>query len=251
MSDDIISVENDTTIIARRVVKSEPPDNIPGRALLVLEQAQAFVVQTPEDYEEGIHQIRKIKRERRNWKDLQGPSIAKAKDAYDEAKATLAKVDDKLGGAEDIYRERCEAWANTRRNAQRQMLTDTATAMAPTPAKVTEHLNEEFDKAVAAGDTAKAGRILSQAAMPASMHTTLPPPAALSVTDTFVPKVEGASLTTPYTYDILNEDLIAREFMMVDRKKIAALVRAMKKDAQAILGPGILVRPDTSLRVKE
>lgn len=60
-------------------------------------------------------------------------------------------------------------------------------------------------------------------------------------------KQEGVSDVAKWTFSITNPELIPREFLSPDEKKIRAYVNAMKKDARI---PGVKIEEDISLRVK-
>jgi hypothetical protein len=256
MSDDI-NLDDDDTIVTQITIPAaigtpEEPDTIPSLARAVFVRARAFLCRTVEDYEFGIKQIKLLKRKRRQWKEFNAKSLAAAKEAYETKKAEVAVVDDNLDGAEEAFYAQCEEWAAARRALQRAAAVETVRAMTPSPTQLAEHYAARRDHALANGDTVKVGRIDYEASQPAAMQSVvLPPPDAPPSADALVPKVDGVSLTTPYTYEILDENKLDRKYLMPDRKKIAGIVRTMKADAQELLGPGVLVRPDTALRVRE
>ncbi len=229
-------------------------DSIQGSAQEWRRTASGFLCTTEADYEAGIKALQRIKRSRRQWKELQQPSIDAAKTAWDAARATFNKIDDELERAYETIRQTCEGWIDVRREAQKTHLTATSQALEQTPVQIAAHLSTAFDAAMEGGDTAKAERILQQAAVP-SQAVILDFPvidaAALTVAETIIPKVAGASVAVPYTWELLDESKLPREFMTVDRKKVTKLVKAMGKDAQRLLGAGVLVRPDTTLRIRE
>lgn len=220
----------------------EQSDDIQTRAMTFAAQAAAFRVDGSTTYEQGIESLQRIARLRKSWDAIQRPAIKAAKHAHDEALKAFRTIDDKLADAYDQIKAECETWADQQRQIQRDRMVAYANQ---TPV---DGLDSAFDQAVAAGDTAKAARILDQAALPASGQTMPPlPPVPSELRDGFVPKVDGASLTTPWTYDVLDESLVPREYLTLDRKKIAAVVKAMKQDTRI---PGIHARPDTALRIR-
>jgi len=224
------------------VVIEERPDDIQSRAMLFATTAAAFVVTSADDYSRGIEAMQRVKRLRKSWDDLQRPAIRAAKLAHDEALKAHRSIDEKLAIAYDTLKERCEAWVEQTRQARREQLQPYVEP--PTLAHAETVLGQAFDDAVAAGDTAKAARILDQTALPPALQTL--PPVSVPAIET-VPKVAGVSVTTPYTYEIVDESLIPREFLQPDRKKIAAVVKAMREHTKIA---GIVVRPDTALRVR-
>jgi hypothetical protein len=222
------------------------PDDIQSRAKQYAAQAKTFAVDTSEDYAGGIEAMKRLKRMRKSWDDLQRPAIRAAKAAHEEALRVFKSIDNELEAAFDTIKERCEVWVEARREAQRRQLAEQAAKMTVTPVTTEAALGPAFDQAVAQGDTEKAAKILDQAAMPTPMQAP-PPLPPVTAANTFVPKVAGAAVSTPWTYDILDESLIPREYLCVDRKKIAAVVKAMKGDTRI---PGIHARPDTALSVR-
>jgi hypothetical protein len=59
-------------------------------------------------------------------------------------------------------------------------------------------------------------------------------------------KTDGVSYVKVFKFEIVSEDLIPRVYLMVDEKKIGAVVRSMK---YAINIPGIRIYEETSVRV--
>src|SRR5262245_28610562 len=174
------------------IVPSEDrPDDIQTRVMTVSATATAFVVESADEYERGIEVMQRIKRLRQSWDDLQRPAIRAAKKAHDEALKAFRTIDDKLADAYDTVKDRCETWVERRRQARREQMQPLV--LPPTTAEVEAALGSDFDAAVAAGDTAKAARILDQSALPHAMQT-LPAPPIPAFEET-VPKVAGVAVT--------------------------------------------------------
>jgi hypothetical protein len=225
------------------ITPDERPDDIQSRAMIFATTAAAFTVESAQEYENGIEALQRIKRLRQSWDGLQRPAIRAAKKAHDEAIKAFRTIDDKLALAYDTIKDRCEAWVEQRRHARREQLQPLV--LPPTSADVEAALGHDFDAAVAAGDTAKAARILEQSALPPMMQS-LPPPPVPPLSEA-VPKVAGVAVTTPYTFEIVDETLLPREYLCPDRKRIAAVVKAMQEHTKI---PGVVVRPDTGLRIR-
>lgn len=235
------------------VVTDVEPDSIAGRARELRLQAKEFVCADNGTYEAAIEALQSIKRQRRQWKDQHARTITLAKAAWEEARRSWSSVDGELEAAYDAIKEECERFIDRRRVEQAAALKAASDALERTPQRVDEHLSQAFDAAVAAGDTAQAERVLAQAETAGEEVYIEPPIGDIMPEESFVPKVEGASTAVPYTWELLDQNKLPPEFVIVtpDRKKITALVRAMRADAQKILGPGVLVRPDTTLRIRE
>ena len=199
----------------------------------LIERAERFQVVTRQDYEGAITFLRELKRGRAWWKEQWEDVIKKAHEAHKAALGRFQRLDKPMEDAEKALKDRCEAWADARRTAAR------AAISAPVI-----DAGAAASAAEASGDTAKAARILSEAGMPAALQRTQAPPPV----DDGVPKLEGVSLLTPYTYDVVDESLVPRAYLMLDRKKIKTVVTALKQHCDI---PGIRVRPDTSIRLTD
>lgn len=68
----------------------------------------------------------------------------------------------------------------------------------------------------------------------------LVPPAAAA------PKAEGVTFTERWDYEVTDLSLVPREYLMIDDKKVGAVVKAMKAETPI---PGIRVFPVDSVRV--
>lgn len=230
------------------IPETEPdPADFPSRVKLVAERVREFMVVTAEDYKYGTEALRRIKRQRQFLDSVHRPSIRAAKTAHEEAIKAFRTLDSLLEVAFDTVKERCEKWqqdqlAEQKRQLDAMKVTVSAPAIA---AESDKQLAQAFDAAVESGDTAKAAHLLNQAAMPPVMQAILPP--APPPVTAFVPKVEGISSSTNWTYDVVDESIVPREYMTLDKKKVAAVVKAMKGDTRI---PGIVARPDIGLRVR-
>lgn len=67
------------------------------------------------------------------------------------------------------------------------------------------------------------------------------------VVQSAIPKIEGVSGSTNWTFRITNVDLIPREYMMVDEKAIRGVVKSLKNKCVI---PGIEVYPESGARFK-
>ena len=226
------------------------PDDVAANARLSVERARAFRIEHADDYKAGAEALRRIKRRREFLSSIHRPAIRSAKKAHDDAIAAFRALDSLYEAAYDAVKGQCEDWMR-RQLAEQKRLADAAkAALVLPPAAAQEALGKAFDEAVARGDNAKAAHLLTQTSMPpmaaiaagVSLIPTPPPPA----TD-LVPKMEGISSATTWTFDVVDESLVPREFLELDRKKILGVVRAMKADTRIA---GIIPRPDLGLRVR-
>jgi hypothetical protein len=223
----------------------EEKDDLPSRAEIYVTQAKQFVVVTSDDYQAGVTALKHLKKMQKRWDEHQRPAIRAAQAAHKAALKAFNDVNDKYERAYELVKTACERWVTDRRAEQQAAAAAASAAMVPTATNVEKSLGPAFDEAVASGDTAKAARILAQAALPQELQPALPPP---PMAQTVVPRVAGVSVSVPWTYEIYDESIIPREYLTVDRKKIAAVVKALKGDTKI---PGIHPRPDTSLSIRE
>jgi hypothetical protein len=222
----------------------------PEYAQDTLGNIRAIQVETEADYRDGAIVMKRLKEKREFFKGEHQKSIRRAKEAHEEALALWRRFDAPLAEAYDIVKAKCEEWqrkllAERKRQEDERRLQMSIPVMANRAAEV---LNAEFDKAVGAGDTAKAAHLLNQASLPAptlaAMIPTPPPPAPVA---TAPPKIAGVYSATTWTFDITDESQVPREYLMLDLKKIGAVVRAMK-DKTSIAG--ITARPESGMRVR-
>lgn len=71
-------------------------------------------------------------------------------------------------------------------------------------------------------------------------------PAPVSLQST-TPKIEGISSRKNWTFRIVNESLVPREYLVPDEKKIRGVVKALKEKAKI---PGVEVFAEESVAVK-
>jgi len=90
------------------------------------------------------------------------------------------------------------------------------------------------------GDVAGAMAVLNH---PAPVEVYVPP----VIVQREVPKTQGVSAAVAWKFKITNEALIPREYLMVDEKKLGAVVRAMK-DKTSI--PGVAAYPESGARFR-
>ena len=223
----------------------------PEYAQGTLGDIQQIQIITEADFRDGATLMKRLQEKRAFFKDTHQTAIRKAKEAHEEALALWRKFDAPLAEAYDLIKAKCEDWqrkllAERKRQEDERRLQMSVPVMAHRAAEV---LNAEFDKAVEAGDNAKAAYILNQSAMPAptlaAMVPTPPPPPPTVATAP--PKIEGVYSATSWTFDIVDESLVPREYLMLDLKKIGQIVRAMKGDTKI---PGIAARSESGMRVR-
>lgn len=130
-------------------------------------------------------------------------AVAKKKSFYDPVEAATRKVKG-IMAAYDAARER-------ERQAERQRLEDEARKLAETR-QLAEALRAE-----AGGNQAQADAIMEAPVMVAPVFVTKD-----------VPKIEGVSFREYWKVKIINADLIPREYMIPDEKKLGAMARALK-----------------------
>jgi actin-related protein len=104
---------------------------------------------------------------------------------------------------------------------------------------------EEAARAEQRGDASAARKLIEEPVVvtaPAP-RPVFAPPALI----TAPPKVEGVSFREEWTYEVVNAELIPREYLAVDDKKLAGVVRAMRGSCR-IPGVRVFSRTVTSAR---
>jgi ATPase subunit of ABC transporter with duplicated ATPase domains len=115
------------------------------------------------------------------------------------------------------------AWSDEQDRIQREAQRRANDAAAKEQAR----LQEIADRAAAKGHTTKAEQFEERA-----LAVTAP------IVTTEAPKVAGVSFREVWDFEITDEDLIPREYLVVDETKIRRVVTALKGDAKI---PGVRV----------
>lgn len=197
---------------------------ISTKALTVPEQARTVEITDDESYKRAAEILLQIKDLRRQIDEAFDPIISKAHEAHREALGQKKRADAPLVEAEGIIKPRIAAYIA---EINRKRAEEEARLREEERKKEEERRLQEAIKAEAAGQTEKAEEILAE---PVEIGKVRPIPEA--------PRVAGVSIQKRWTYRIVDEEKIPREYLTPDHTKIGAVVRDLK-DAAAI--PGIEV----------
>lgn len=183
----------------------------------ILAQMNSLELSTPEQSVEAQEFIKRIKATKREVTDILAEKYSKDIARYKKAKASYDAYTDekkrlfsKLDSAENILKGKLAAVERERREQLRKA--EAAAREAAQAAAEQADGSELFEEPVSA------------------------PPAPKPQ-----PKVDGVSTRSHWTFQIEDESLIPREYLVVDMQKIGQVVRAMKEHASI---PGVRVIED-------
>ena len=163
---------------------------------------------------------------RKKIEDTFGPIIEAAHKAHKEALAQRKKVEEPLIEAEKWLNGQVTAYHHEiekKRREEEERLRLEAIKKAEEERK---RLEDERLAAAAAleasGNHAEANGIIAEAMeeIEKPLEVYVPPPETPKVT------LSGATVKTTWTFEIVNETLIPRQYLMPDEKKIGAIIRA-------------------------
>jgi hypothetical protein len=153
------------------------------------------------------------------------------RDPLATAKTYLSK---QIGGF-DAEQEKC-------RRAEEARLQEEARKEAEAEARrlAQEQAINDAVELEAAGDKAGAQAVLNN---PVPVAVYVPP----VIVPRLTPKTDGVSTSTNWTFRITNEALVPRDYLVIDEKKIRAVVKALKNKANI---PGIEAYPESGARFR-
>ena len=206
---------------------------IASTAMTLRSRAEAFAIETATGYAEGGDFLKQVRRVRTNIKDTFDPPIKAAHAAHRAMIAARDEHDKPLADAESIVKTRMGAWKaaeDGRREAQQRA------------AREAERKAEEE-------------RVLAQAVeleaenRPAEAERVLAAPVEVApvVIRSAVPKVAGVSTGKVWKWEIVDRELIPREYFVLDDKAIRAVVRSQKSQARI---PGIRFYSENTVSVR-
>lgn len=199
----------------------EPTVEVQREALTWPERAKALVIDTPESYSLAAEMLKGIKGLRAKIADTFGPLKAKAHAAWKAIRDEEKKADAPLTEAEGVIKRAMVTWEAEQeriRQAEQRRLAEEA-RQAEETRRLAEAAALERE-AMATGDAALLAEAEDIIAEPVMAPVVILPPAT--------PKVAGISYREQWDYEVTNDALIPREFLVRDDKKIAGVVRAMK-----------------------
>lgn len=207
---------------------------ITQQALTLADEARAMRIRTLDDYDQAGAFLRRCKGMRDQISAFMAPVKRAAHEAHRAAiaqeKQALAPVEEaeRLVKREVVrYQQELEAERRRQEEAVRAMERERAEAAALEAARLCE-LN---------GDHEQAEEILDNVEM-------FEEPVNLEAMEV---RTEGVSIRQTWRYRVVDEALVPREYLMLDEKKIGAVVRAMKALTRI---PGIEAYPDETVAVR-
>ena len=193
-------------------------------ALSFPDRARQIVIETPEHYSAAAGFLKEIKACRKRIADVFGPIVKAAHEAHKRAKAAQTEADDPLDQAEGLIKGAMVSYDTRQAEIARQRQIEAEAA-----ARRAEE-QRVIDQAVAleqAGEVEAAQELISA-----------PVVAPVVMVESATPTVDGISIREVWQFQVTDPNLVPREWLIVDEKKVGAYVRAVK--AQAVI-PGIKV----------
>lgn len=194
------------------------PEVVKADALTMPQQAQAISkINNHDQYAQAGGLLVRIKELRKRVADVFEPIVKAAHEAHkiatakrNEANAPLDMAENHLKRLIGDYNQEQE---RIRQEQQRQ-------AEAAARKAEEDRMLAEAQAAEAAGEKEEAQAIIEQ-----------PVQAPVVIVQSTTPKLEGVSFRENWTFQITDETKIPREYLIVDTKKIGAIVKAMKGQA--------------------
>ena len=207
------------------------------KALSLPDRAKAIIVNSDDTYKEAGEFLRDIKTLHKAITEHHDPMIKAAHEAHRVSIAAKKKFTDPLDEAERLVKPKMAIYVREielAKQKEREKLEREAREKAEAEAL------QRAKEAEAAGDKASAEQILQEAVDS--------PPVILESKDD-KPQSEGVSTKKTWKWRLKDESKVDRKYMIVDEKKINALVRALGKVAQETVG-GIEVFEEINVSVK-
>ena len=194
---------------------------VEAKALDVLSRAQALAITDDDTYRAGAEFLKLVKATQAEIDATFDEPILAAHRAHKAALAAKAKHRAPTEQAETVLKGKLrdyEAEQERIRQAEQRRLAEEA-RQAEETRRLAEAAALERE-AMATGDAALLAEAEDIIAEPVMAPVVILPPAT--------PKVAGISYREQWDYEVTNDALIPREFLVRDDKKIAGVVRAMK-----------------------
>lgn len=193
------------------------------------EQVETFEVTTAADFERGAEILKAIKAAL-NSTEEQRKEITQPLDASKKRVMDLFRpFTDSLAAAERKLKQRLVSW----KNEQDRIAREEARKADEKARKDREKLEKQAADAEAAGRTERADALRDRAVSIV---------AAVPITE--APRVSGISTRKIYKFRIVDASKVPDQYKVIDEKRIGAVVRALKTDANI---PGVEVYEETSL----
>lgn len=208
-------------------------DEIDRQGVQAIESAKEINIQTSEQYLDATTFLKSLKGLRARIEDTFRPVIDAAHNAHKKAIAAMKKHSDPVDQAESIVKHKVAGYLAAEEKKRQEQ---EAKARAEAKKKADDEALRRAEDLQKQGKTAQAEQVLNT--------PTTPAPVILAKT---TPDVQGVSTRKVWKFRIIDANLIPREYMTVDEKKIGGVVRALK-DATNI--PGVEVYAEDTVAVR-
>ena len=189
---------------------------------------QQKVIANNEQLQVVGQELIKIKDIRKQVVDLFADPKKKAHDSHKSICDAESKLLKPLQEAEAVLSRMVSAY---NQEVQRKVREEAERLRIEAEKKAAEErkkLEAQALKAIENGNEVKAEALMQQA------ETVIP---IVSIAPVYeAPKVEGLNIRQNWTYEITNANLIPREYLMVDEKKLSGIAKTMKQDGNV---PGV------------
>lgn len=181
----------------------------------LMTQAQKMEIITNEQYVGSADFLKSVKDMQNRVNEVFNPIIEKAHQAHKEAITQKNKFFEPLVKIERIVKGKLLSWQQTQEQKRRAE----EARLAELQRKEAEKLAERARKAEEAGKAEKAEDLRQQALEKETFVPTVAPT---------VEKVSGITTKTIWKFEIINKDIIPRDYLTPDLEKIGQVARATK-----------------------
>ena len=199
---------------------------------LIVQEAQVFQVVDRESFEAVTEKLKIIKALSKQVDDFIGPLVKSAHEAWKAVKERENQLQNPLREAKDVYARKAGTWLAEQDRIRRD---EEARLRKIEQERLDAEAVAKAEALAAEGKTKEAEFVLRDA--PIAAPVKLEP----------VTKIAGTSTRTDYKYEVEDEALIPREYMMPNDKKIGERVRTFG-DLHKI--PGIRVWAETKVHAR-
>lgn len=201
--------------IATTAIETE---SLASEQAIIVKRANDLTIACGDDFTLAGDDLKAIKTYRKQVEDTFGPHIKAAHDQHKALLATKNKFDTPAAAAEATIKRKMGDWqlAERRRaeEAERKLREEARKA-------------EEDRRLAEAAELERQGKIEQAAAV---IEKPVETPVVVVKPD--VPKVKGVSFRSVWKHRIVNPDLIPRQYLIPDEKRIAEHARSLKEKAQ-------------------
>lgn len=192
------------------------------KAMTLAENARKIQISTKEDYERAGELCRALDEMEKKAHELCDPVCASTFKSHRDAVSLRSTIIDPITAGRKLVKQLMGSWKSEQ---ERLAQLEQARVQTQVATKQQDIIIQQAIAAEAMGDSRTATTILSQ---PISTPTI--------VVKADIPKTKGVVFQTRWKFEIIDENLIPREFMTPDMEKIRKVVNALKSQANI---PGV------------